>query len=600
MNKYLSTILSVIVLGMSLASSAQNFTVTSPSTDPFKKLCKPIKAGGSFQMQIKVKSNINETLTISIDKDLSFSTWADWFTIDVNSYAIVKDQTVVFLLTVNVPANTDENKYYFNPYFNARKGTTNSPFQGGDFNIIVDNTPPQTPSVNISSKTSSSIAINFNSYDDRSVEYTNANAGAGVNGIKSYTLVLKNPDGTPKETKSADAKDISTSYTFSNLAGYTEYTATVTATDVATNSKTSPGLATRTKVSAPTNLTAASISYCSATLTWASTPGATRYIVSRSENGENPTYTSSTSLPVSGLAANTSYTYYISAEGAEGESPRSKLIIKTLTIPSPSISGPTAVCTSSATYTVTNLPSGCTVLWGQSSNLSLLSASGNSATFISNGDNGYGWVKATFDSGCGTAFNSSSVTTGLLIPEPITVAFDFPPGRITAYIDGVPNATAYKWYLDGALKFNNTPNTKVVFRRYQNDYDHVYYIDVAAVNACGVSYIRRAEVSAPSGSGYNAFTIYPNPATENITLAISRGENTASTSLTGTATQTAKFISTSAYTIRILDSSGMLKASVKKSGETATILVSNLRNGIYIVEINDGKNVYQQQLVIKR
>jgi hypothetical protein len=70
-------------------------------------------------------------------------------------------------------------------------------------------------------------------------------------------------------------------------------------------------------------------------------------------------------------------------------------------------------------------------------------------------------------------------------------------------------------------------------------------------------------------------------------------------SSTGITALASKYISTKAYTIRVLDSFGALKAMLNKSGESVTLPVGNLNNGVYVVEISDGKNVYRQQLVVK-
>ncbi|RPH25543.1 MAG: hypothetical protein EHM93_19920, partial [Bacteroidales bacterium] len=165
-----------------------------------------------------------------------------------------------------------------------------------------------------------------------------------------------------------------------------------------------------------------------------------------------------------------------------------------------SIVGSTLICSSSsATFSVNNLPSVCTISWACSNNLQKLSSSGNTAVFIST-DNGTGWVQPNLISCDGSQYPIPAyhVLVGTQKPGPITIGFDFPPGRITAQVTRIPSATTYKWYLDGVLKYT-TPNAKAVFQRLQDDYDHVYYIDVATINACGVSDISHAEVSAPSG-----------------------------------------------------------------------------------------------------
>jgi hypothetical protein len=226
------------------------------------------------------------------------------------------------------------------------------------------------------------------------------------------------------------------------------------------------------------------------------------------------------------------------------------------------------------------------------------SPTGSPTTYKAIG-NGLGQVQATLSSTCAsTTLSPFYVTVGSPVPGTIAIAFDAPPKRFTATIDGVGTATAYKWYLDGQLKFT-TPNTSVIFQRQLNNCGHVYYVDVAEVNACGVSGISHGEVS--EDPCYYGFTISPNPASDNITLTIGSADNAylMGNSSTGTTALTSKYISTKAYTIRVLDSFGALKATLNKSGETVTLPVGNLNNGVYVIEINDGKNVYRQQLVVK-
>ncbi|NVO10148.1 MAG: M4 family metallopeptidase [Bacteroidales bacterium] len=261
------------------------------------------------------------------------------------------------------------------------------------------------------------------------------------------------------------------------------------------------------------------------------------------------------------------------------------------------VAGPTLVCSSGSAFTVNNLPSGCSVSWNASSNLYSQSPTGGSTTYKAIG-NGLGQVQATLSSTCAsTTLSPFYVTVGSPVPGTIAIAFDVPPGRITAAISPVSSATSYRWYLDGTLMYSNS-RTSAVFPR-QDNCDHIYYIDVAEVNACGVSGISHGEVS--EDPCYYGFTISPNPASDNITLTIGSADNTFSMghSSTGTSALASKYISTKAYTIRVLDSFGALKATLNKSGETVTLPVGNLNNGVYVVEINDGKNVYRQQLVVK-
>ena len=53
------------------------------------------------------------------------------------------------------------------------------------------------------------------------------------------------------------------------------------------------------------------------------------------------------------------------------------------------------------------------------------------------------------------------------------------------------------------------------------------------------------------------------------------------------------------YTISIYNSFGTIFYKTKKTGDTFTIPVNNLHDGTYIIEANDGKNSYKQQIIVK-
>ncbi len=112
-----------IILCMFIACGnllAQNdFDASSPSTDNFKNLCYPLKAGNSVKVPIKVKCNITKKFqpyTVSIDINSSFYSNASWFTIDNNSQNVDSSKTITFNLTIKPPATpyiTPDGKYPF-------------------------------------------------------------------------------------------------------------------------------------------------------------------------------------------------------------------------------------------------------------------------------------------------------------------------------------------------------------------------------------------------------------------------------------------------------------------------------------------------------
>jgi FKBP-type peptidyl-prolyl cis-trans isomerase len=97
----------------------------------------------------------------------------------------------------------------------------------------------------------------------------------------------------------------------------------------------------------------------------------------------------------------------------------------------------------------------------------------------------------------------------------------------------------------------------------------------------------------------------------NVTVTILKGNNAATDqTVTGNALteSTTQIITTTVpeeqtnvpvtYTVKIVNNFGSLFYSSKKTGDTFTIPVDNLRKGNYLVQISDGKTVLSQTLII--
>ena len=159
--------------------------------------------------------------------------------------------------------------------------------------------------------------------------------------------------------------------------------------------------------------------------------------------------------------------------------------------------------------------------------------------------------------------------------------------------------TSYNWSL--------MPGT---FNNYFNPgYDHCYItwyrageyvLVVNATNTCGTSSSYYYPISV-SSRGY--LSVKPNPATDNVQVSIIKPQNTLSASDTTSIMPNLMTINdqdiVTTYTIKIYNSFGTIFYSAKKSGDTFTIPVNNLQNGTYIIEANDGKQSYTQQLIVK-
>lgn len=253
----------------------------------------------------------------------------------------------------------------------------------------------------------------------------------------------------------------------------------------------------------------------------------------------------------------------------------------TLNVPLPVISGPSSktVCSNGATFSVLNKPTECTLSWLAGPGLTLYSTNGVEAVFKSTGNYTNTWVKAIFDSGCGTNDTTYQVDSGSPKPGSITILWDVPPRRFTAYITPIPSATSYKWYLDGVLKFDS-PEYDVFFARQIWNCEHIYDVDVKAVNTCGESAISHTEVMEDPCDF--TFKVYPNPASNEITVS----QNDLITE--STTFKKAEESTTTIKSIKIIDQNGNIyfEKQYKTTENEVKINISFLKKGSYFVVIN--------------
>ena len=255
------------------------------------------------------------------------------------------------------------------------------------------------------------------------------------------------------------------------------------------------------------------------------------------------------------------------------------------------LTGSTPVCSSGTTFTVNNLPSGCTVSWNKSSNLTLSSAYGNTAIFTANG-NGSGWVQATVNSTTCSSFalpqyNVSWVGTPILNyvtgPESgytyNTYTFYADPRR-----DPLSQAE-YTWILN-PLNGNSV-------RPYYDYADIAFYtyggyqVVARAENTCGMSDWAVTFIRISDNYGYS---LSPNPASGNLTIIVTKLATTEAEATNPELTT---------YTVSIFNFYGILQSSVKKTGTKFTIPVGNHKDGNYFVQISNGKKTKSLPLIIK-
>ncbi len=126
-----------------------------------------------------------------------------------------------------------------------------------------------------------------------------------------------------------------------------------------------------------------------------------------------------------------------------------------------------------------------------------------------------------------------------------------------------------------------------------------FTITAKSVNSCGTD--SRSFYLTKDWCGYG-MTLYPNPASDNVTVTMIENiplVKYSDTTITGVAMTDAKADGPTTYTIRIYNSQGTLLSAWTRIGKDFNIPLINMRDGTYIIEVNDGKNSYRKQLIVK-
>ena len=178
-------------------------------------------------------------------------------------------------------------------------------------------------------------------------------------------------------------------------------------------------------------------------------------------------------------------------------------------------------------------------------------------------------------------------------------------GASTSYCatitDARANVTSYNWSLMPGI-FNNyfNPGGLNCYVTWYRAGEYVLQVN-ASNSECGTGTTYYYPVTVGLG-GY--LSLSPNPASGSVQASVikARDISTAPDSISTTAAKLVPSINqdlVSTYTVRIYNGFGILIYSTKKSGNEFTIPVNSLKDGTYIVEANDGKESYKQQLIVK-
>jgi hypothetical protein len=252
-------------------------------------------------------------------------------------------------------------------------------------------------------------------------------------------------------------------------------------------------------------------------------------------------------------------------------------------------------------YTLNNVPSNYKIKWTYSSNLYFIGTSNNVIVLEATGS-GAGWVQATVTGGCGP-FTTAKYNLWVGVPAMMNSIVTYPqlqsvPGTLCAgdyyNLEALPTGgvTAYNWSItpnDGnsydAPFGTENEYTNIEF---YNPSSTIYTITVSGTNSCGTTPTPFSVYTQSIQCSGGNIVLTPNPASSSVTVTINPASNDSTQST----------IASNSYVVKIINNSGTLFYTNTETSNPITIPVGNLSNGLYIVQVTNGINVYSQQLSV--
>lgn len=264
------------------------------------------------------------------------------------------------------------------------------------------------------------------------------------------------------------------------------------------------------------------------------------------------------------------------------------------------ISGSAAICSSPTEFSVVNLPPGATISWSTSSNITRISTQGSNPCLfessVSGGENG--WINAVFTlNGTQYSVGEKIVQLGSIAPDPITIELKGENYELVEHTNDMwelcPN-TIYRlqasysstiigwdWTIPETWEMLSSENSPEILIQTG---DYIYWEDEVHVDVeyspCG-EWIYGADALLvtwpPFGCGESLqIDLYPNPATNFITLEINKNGSSS------------KQILNTNIKISVSDRSGRVWISKDTRENCISLDISSLPKGVYIVNTSMG------------
>ena len=257
----------------------------------------------------------------------------------------------------------------------------------------------------------------------------------------------------------------------------------------------------------------------------------------------------------------------------------------------PSISDSSVICSSGGIFTLNNLPQVDSIIWTCGPYLTVSSGQyTSSCTFSSTGNNS-SWIRARLVTGCGSIVLQKTVWSGVPRVEVTGPSEGYAGGSYTYYAHPAEGSqtTSYQWTLnppyDGNYIYGYGDWANTSFNYPNGGY---FQIGCTGHNNCGDGIMGTTYILI-SENGLD-YIVSPNPASATVTISVVQTVSAAGNLPDINAV----------YDVSVYDMYGVLQSRKEYSGDRFTIPVNNLKDGNYLIRIDNGKSVTVKQLIINR
>lgn len=251
----------------------------------------------------------------------------------------------------------------------------------------------------------------------------------------------------------------------------------------------------------------------------------------------------------------------------------------------PTLSGPTTVCGSNTTYTLSNVPAGVTITWSTSSNITAVSGQGTLNYTVKANATGSGSVSATLSNGCSAPYTKTlSGLTVNTVPNPTFISTTYVYCYEQKFETNAAPGSIYTWTY---YQYPNGAPVQLVGRPYSIKLalgGGSYRLGVNSSCNTSVSIFTDFVVDCSDGGGPR-FSISPNPSSELITIASTTSE---------------RETTSDPMMAKLFDLEGRLLVTRQQQlrEQNLTVDVSQIPNGTYILHIIRKQTVTQHHVVV--